>query len=231
MRKLFFLITLTGLSIAVCNAQPINRATPDSNRKAAAKADSTNNPFTALDLWQDVYDDTKEKTWWQFWSHPKFDQKKFDADKEKVLKFCRKSGYLDAEIISDSTWYSADKKKISVLLNIHEGEQYKIRNITWEGSTVYKPEALTERLQFYPGDVYNEERFEQNLRSNQDQTDVATTVGMISALDTAARHVRLGKRAGQIFTGVSAVDLGLLGEIIGQASRDFGRRFRFVAAI
>jgi outer membrane protein insertion porin family len=132
-----------------------------------------NTAFTEDDL-KGHLDDTKEKTWWQFWSHPKFDQNKFNADKEKVLKFCRKSGYLDAEIISDSTWYSADKKKISVLLNIHEGEQYKIRNITWEGSTVYKPEALTERLQFYPGDVYNEERFEQNLRSNPDQTDVAS---------------------------------------------------------
>jgi peptidoglycan-associated lipoprotein len=61
MKKLLFLITLTGLSIAVSTAQPINRATPDSNRKAAAKADSTNNPYTALELWQDVYDDTKEK--------------------------------------------------------------------------------------------------------------------------------------------------------------------------
>lgn len=119
-------------------------------------------------------DDTKEKTWWHFWSHPKFDKKKFQADKERVLKFYRKNGYLDAEVSSDSTWYSADKKKISVLLTVRDGPQYKIRSITWEGNTVYKPETLNDRLQFSPGRVYDQEKFEQNLRGNQDQTDVAS---------------------------------------------------------
>ena len=57
-------------------------------------------------------DDTHERTWWHFWSHPKFEKKKFETDKQKIIKFYRKNGYLDAEIISDSTWYSLDKKKI-----------------------------------------------------------------------------------------------------------------------
>jgi peptidoglycan-associated lipoprotein len=61
MKKLFILITLTGLSIAVCTAQPMNRATPESNRKAAEKADSTNNNYTGLELWQEVYSDGKSK--------------------------------------------------------------------------------------------------------------------------------------------------------------------------
>ena len=98
----------------------------------------------------------------------------FEADKDRVIKFYRKSGYLDAELVSDSTWYSEDKKKIDVLLKVHDGPQYKIRSITWEGNTVYKPEVLNERLQFAPGQVYDEEKFEQNLRGNQDQTDVAS---------------------------------------------------------
>ena len=74
-------------------------------------------------------DDTKEKTWWHFWSHPKFDRKKFEGDKDRILKFYRKNGYLDAEIVSDSTWYSADNRKITVLLNVRDGPQYKIRGI------------------------------------------------------------------------------------------------------
>ena len=118
--------------------------------------------------------DTQEKTWWQFWSHPKFDKKKYEADKQKLMKYYRKSGYLDAEIVSDTTWYTPDKKHISVLINVSEGEQYKIRSVTWEGNTVYKPEVLNERLQFLPGDLYDEEKFEQNLRGNQEQTDVAS---------------------------------------------------------
>ncbi len=119
-------------------------------------------------------DDTKEKTWWHFWSHPKFDKKKFEADKEKLLKFYRKNGYLDAEVVSDTTWYSADKRKIEVQLTVRDGPQYKVRSITWEGNAVYKPEVLNERLQFHPGQVFDEEKFEQNLRGSPDQNDVAS---------------------------------------------------------
>ncbi|MBI1806465.1 MAG: outer membrane protein assembly factor BamA [Ignavibacteria bacterium] len=119
-------------------------------------------------------DDIHEKTWWHFWSHPKFEKKKFEADKQKIIKYYRKIGYLDAEISSDSTWYSPDKKKIYVSVNVREGAQYKIRTITWDGNAVYTPEVLNERLQFLPGMVYDEERFEQNLKGNQDQSDVAS---------------------------------------------------------
>lgn len=130
-----------------------------------------NKAFSEDDLKGEL-DETKEKTWWHFWSHPKFDRKKFEADKQKLVKFCRKNGYLDAEVVSDSMWYSIDKKKISVLLNIHEGAQYKIRSITWDGNTVYNSDVLTQRLQFRPGDIYNEERLEQNLHGNAEQSDV-----------------------------------------------------------
>ncbi len=134
---------------------------------------SGNKAISEDDL-KDQMDDTEEKVWWHFWSSPKFDKKKYEADKQKVLKYYRKNGYLDAEIISDTTWYSQDKKKISVLVNVTEGAQYKIRSISWQGNTVYTPDALEDRLRFYPGDIYDEERFEQNLRGNQEQTDVAS---------------------------------------------------------
>ena len=123
---------------------------------------------------KDQLDDTKERTWWHFWSHPQFDKKKFEADKQRVLKFYRKSGYIDAEIVSDSTWYSPDKRKIDVLLQVSEGAQYKIRRIVWEGNTVYKSDLLNERLQIVPGEIYNEEKFDQNLRGNPEQSDVGS---------------------------------------------------------
>jgi outer membrane protein insertion porin family len=50
-------------------------------------------------------EDIHEKSWWQIFSHPRFDKKKFADDKERVLKYYRNHGYLDAEIVSDSTWY------------------------------------------------------------------------------------------------------------------------------
>lgn len=54
-------------------------------------------------------------------------------------------------------------------MDIYEGPQYKIRNINWEGNTVYPANLLNERLDFAKGDVYNLEKFEQNLRGNENK--------------------------------------------------------------
>lgn len=118
-------------------------------------------------------DETSERRWWKFWSSAKFDQKKFDEDKVKIIAFYRKHGYRDAQILSDSLWYGPDKETMYILMRVHEGPQYHIRKITWEGNTVYPDWVLNERLQILPGEVYNSERFEQNLRGNEEQTDVA----------------------------------------------------------
>jgi outer membrane protein insertion porin family len=132
-----------------------------------------NTAFDEDDL-EDEFEDIAENRWWKFWSTPKFEKKKFEADKNRLLQFYRKNGYLDAEILSDSTWYSEDRKNIHILMNLREGEQYKIRSVRWEGNTVYKTDMLTERLGFLPGMIYDEDKFEKNLKGNEDQTDVAS---------------------------------------------------------
>lgn len=119
-------------------------------------------------------EDTKEKVWWMFWRSAKFEKSKYETDKDKVIKFYRKNGYLDAEILSDSIWYDATKKYMTIQLNINEGKQFKIREIIWEGNTIYPASVLTQRLGFFKGDVYDVERFERNLRQNEEQTDVAS---------------------------------------------------------
>jgi outer membrane protein insertion porin family len=57
-------------------------------------------------------------------------------------------------------------------MDVYEGSQYKIRNIDWEGNTIYSDTILTQVLDFEKGDIFNYEKFEQNLRGNQTQSDV-----------------------------------------------------------
>ncbi len=128
--------------------------------------------FPADDV-ESQMEDTEEESWW-FFSNADFDPDKYRQDKEKIISFYRRNGYLDAEIVSDSSWYSADREKISLRLNIHEGEQYFVRNIVWEGNAVYPAPMLASRLQFSTGDIFDGERFEGNLRGNAEQTDVAS---------------------------------------------------------
>lgn len=62
MKKLIFLITLlSAITATVSFAQPMNRSTPEANRKSAEEAEANGNPYEALDLYNKVYDDTKDK--------------------------------------------------------------------------------------------------------------------------------------------------------------------------
>ncbi|HLP15202.1 MAG TPA: outer membrane protein assembly factor BamA [Bacteroidota bacterium] len=130
-----------------------------------------NKAFDASDL-KGAMDDTHEKVWWKFWRGSKLDRKKYAEDKKKIVQFYKKNGYRDAELMSDSMSYDKNTNKLTLRLYVYEGPQYKVRNIVWEGNTVFRKEALSERLGIVHGEVYNAEKFDRNLRSNEDQSDV-----------------------------------------------------------
>ncbi len=121
-----------------------------------------------------AFEETEVKKWWKFWSSGKFDKKKFDEDKKILQKFYQKNGFRDAEILSDSLVYSNDNQDVEIYISLHEGPQYKIRNIVWEGNSIYNDEVLAERLGFNKGDIFDLERFNQNLRGNEKQSDIAS---------------------------------------------------------
>ncbi len=132
-----------------------------------------NSAFTDGDL-RGAMDETSEKHWWKFWSSAKFDRKKYDEDKKKILEFYQKNGYRDAQVLGDSIWYSASKEDMDILIRVKEGAQYKIRRITWQGNTVYSADELNARLGMINGEIYNQEKFDHNLRGNESQNDVAS---------------------------------------------------------
>lgn len=49
------------LLTSALSAQPLNRSTPEANKKSAEEAESTNNPYAALEFYEKVYSDSKDK--------------------------------------------------------------------------------------------------------------------------------------------------------------------------
>ena len=120
------------------------------------------------------FDDTKEAVWWMFWRSAKLNKNKFEDDKKLLTTFYRKNGYRDFQVLSDSINYYDNKKSARIVVDVYEGPQYKIRNIVWEGNTVYKDTVLNDRLDFKKGDIYDYEKFEKNLKGpTEKQNDVA----------------------------------------------------------
>ena len=130
-----------------------------------------NEAFDDDDL-SDTFDETSEATWWKFWSDANLNKEDYEADKELLKTFYRENGYRDFEVLGDTLIYNEDKTDVEILISVYEGPQYKVRNIEWSGNTVYADSILSQRLDFYKGDVYNLTKFNQNLRFNEQQTDV-----------------------------------------------------------
>lgn len=117
----------------------------------------------------------KEDAWWKIFGKKVFKEEDFEEGKESVLSFYRANGYTDVRIVQDSVYtfnYKGDKTGLKVELTIEEGPQYKVRNITFDGNTVYEDETLKESLGFQQGEIFDEEKFEQNLTMNKDNSDI-----------------------------------------------------------
>ncbi len=121
-----------------------------------------------------AFDDTHTKSWYEFWSSSKFDKNEYETDLGLLKQFFKREGYIDARILSDSLIYNEDEETVDIVLNVDEGNKYYLRNVSFEGNTVYEDDLLLKRLDFKVGDEYNAEQFEANLRANEDQTDVSS---------------------------------------------------------
>jgi outer membrane protein insertion porin family len=130
-----------------------------------------NNAFDEGEL-RGAMKETSEKKWWKFWDRARFDRKKYEEDKKSIVQFYQNNGYRDAEIVSDSLTYDATKENLFIHIKVREGQQYHFRDITWEGNTVFPSKLLETRLGFKKGDVFDAEKFEENLNGKEDQTDV-----------------------------------------------------------
>ena len=116
-----------------------------------------NEQFSSFKLRRELKE-TKMQRWYLFWrSH--FDEKKFEEDKLNLVNFYRNSGYRDAIIVSDSVYYNADNKAMTILIRINEGPQYSYRNFTWDGNSLYTEDELGRALDLSKGEKYNEEEF------------------------------------------------------------------------
>jgi len=130
-----------------------------------------NKSFDDGDL-KGAFDNTSEARWWKFWTSSTLKRDELEKDKVLLKEFYHKNGFRDFEILSDTLIYTNNNKDVEIKITVYEGPQYIIRNIYWSGNTVYPDTVLAERLNFRKGDIYNLEKFTQNLRFNENQTDV-----------------------------------------------------------
>ena len=130
--------------------------------------------FTEKDLLK-VIKPVKEDAWWKFLSKKLYKQEDFDEGVVNLITHFQEEGHVDARIVSDSLWvddFGNAEQGLLLAFAIYEGPQYKVRDITWDGNTVYTDDQLTQSLGFEVGDIFDQTRYDENLNFNKTSTDI-----------------------------------------------------------
>ena len=116
--------------------------------------------------------ETSEKVWWKFWNSAHFEKTKFEEDKKILVDYYKELGFKDAEVVSTKTILSPDKEDMNIEIQVNENKKYYINTIKFEGNKLYPDSILVQRLNLKKGDVYNQKKLNQNLYSNEAESDI-----------------------------------------------------------
>jgi len=97
---------------------------------------------------------TKQRNFFRFWKRSKYIEDDYAEDKVSIIDKYKEKGFRDARIVSDTLVRDSDDR-ISLNLNIEEGNKYYIGDIDFIGNSVYTDNELQRQLGLSKGDVYN----------------------------------------------------------------------------
>ena len=108
-----------------------------------------------------------------------FKTERFNADMRRIEQYYREHGYLDVQADGYYT-HSRDFSRLTARVLVHEGEQYTLESLDFEGNTVFTDEELAGEMPLSTGEPYNPADAEesqqkiQDLYQNQGYMDVST---------------------------------------------------------
>lgn len=85
----------------------------------------------------------------------KYNEQKFEDDKQAIVGVYNGLGYRDAAVIED-TIYAVKNGNLNIDMKVSEGHRYYFGDIAWKGNTKYSNEQLSKILGIRRGDVYNQ---------------------------------------------------------------------------
>lgn len=93
----------------------------------------------------------------------KFNRETYADDKTAIIDYYKKHGYLDAILVSDSIILNPEKTAVTLVYNLEEGPRYYFGESSFSGYETYTEAQLRHTLKYKPGDVYNQEKYEESI--------------------------------------------------------------------
>ncbi len=115
--------------------------------------------------------DTKPK--YRLFAKSRYEEAKFEDDKQHIIEKYLSLGYRDIAIVKDSV-YRYDENTLEIKIVLEEGKKYFFRDIKFVGNTKYTSDELMSILKIKSGDVYDQGLLDTRLRMNQTGLDIST---------------------------------------------------------
>ncbi len=144
----------------------------------------------------------------------RFQEEVFEDDLDKLVDLYRERGFLDVRIPPGRARFEYPyENQLAVTLEIEEGRQYELGEITFEGNELYTDEELRQSLVLDTGDVFVPsllDRDVQNLRDHYGQDgylDTRVNARRIPNLETGAIDIEYGiNEGGKVFVESIRID-------------------------
>ena len=94
---------------------------------------------------------------WLSWytKSDRYSRSKLNADLETLRSYYLQRGYLDFRIDSTQVAISPDKQKITLVINIHEGDKFVVTGVELEGNYLGREDEFKSLVKIRPGQAYN----------------------------------------------------------------------------
>lgn len=100
---------------------------------------------------------TKERKF--FWGGD-FGEEEYRLHLDSLVMFYNDEGFLDAEVVDDSLWYSEDNKSIFIEIEVSEGNKFYVGDFYFKGNKVVPTEALHRQIALKRGKEFSKSKFE-----------------------------------------------------------------------
>lgn len=135
----------------------------------------------------------------------KFNQQKYETDKQSLLAYYNTLGYRDAAVVAD-TVYPVENGNLNVDIKVQEGHRYYFGDVAWKGNTKYSADVLSKVLAIKRGDVYNQQLLE---------TRIGRQLNPEGGEDVSSLYMD----DGYLFFNIDPVEISIVGDTINYEMR------------
>ncbi|MBN1754831.1 outer membrane protein assembly factor BamA [bacterium] len=92
-----------------------------------------------------------------------YNEETFREDKNTLIDFYHKNGYINAEIITDTSWVAPNGEDLFLKIIFDEGDQYYFGEVDILGNSVFPVDKIKGSLTFEKGEIFSSEKLEESL--------------------------------------------------------------------